>query len=175
MAEEKKAEKAPAKEPEKHDAHGKAEKKGGGIGGMLTKLPVLLGGVMIVFGVIDIYVTSVATAITNLVTVSGFLYSLFYAITGLAAAWFYRRFIGRSVKDALILGLMPIGGAALLLWVAYKGVIGLSSTEALILGGVGVVGVMMLIVARTVYKSPIFQIKAEAATTTEPTLHVGVD
>jgi hypothetical protein len=37
------------------------------------------------------------------------------------------------------------------------------------------VGVMMLIVAITVYKSPIFQIKAEAATTTEPTLHVGVD
>ena len=136
----------------------------------------LLGGVMIVFGVVDIYVTSVATAITSLVTVSGFLYSLFYAITGLAAAvWFYRRFIGRSVKDALILGLMPIGGAALLLWVAYKGLIGLSRTEALILGGVGVVGLMMLVVAITVYKSPIFQIKAEAATTTEPTLHVGVD
>jgi amino acid transporter len=135
----------------------------------------LLGGVMIVFGVIDIYVTSVATAITSLVTVSGFLYSLFYAITGLAAAWFYRRFIGRSVKDALILGLMPIAGAGLLLWVAYKGVIGLSTTEALILGGVGILGIMMLIVAITVYKSPIFQIKAEAATTTEPTLHVGVD
>jgi amino acid transporter len=135
----------------------------------------LLGGVMIVFGVIDIYVTSVATAITSLVTVSGFLYSLFYAITGLAAAWFYRRFIGRSVKDALILGLMPIAGAGLLLWVAYKGVIGLSSTEALILGGVGILGVMMLIVAITVYKSPIFQIKAEAARTTEPTLHVGVE
>jgi amino acid transporter len=135
----------------------------------------LLGGLMIVFGVIDIYVTSVATAITSLVTVSGFLYSLFYAITGLAAAWFYRRFIGRSVKDALILGLMPIAGAGLLLWVAYKGVIGLSSTEALILGGVGILGIMMMIVAITVYKSPIFQIKAEAATTTEPTLHVGVD
>ena len=32
----------------------------------------------------------------------------------------------------------------------------------------------MLVVAVKVYKSPIFQIKAEAATTTEPTLHVGV-
>jgi amino acid transporter len=135
----------------------------------------LLGGVMMVFGVVDIYVSSVATAIGDLVTVSGFLYSMFYAITGLAAAWFYRRFIGRSVKDALILGLMPVGGAGLLLWVAYKGAIGLSSTEALILGAVAALGVMMLIVAITVYKSPIFQIKAEAATTTEPTLHVGVD
>ena len=133
----------------------------------------LLGGMMMVFGVIDIYVSSVATAITDLVTVSGFLYSMFYAITGLAASWFYRRFIGRSVKDALILGLMPLSGAGLLLWVAYKGAIGLSQTEALILGAVGAVAVLMTIVAVTVYKSPIFKIKAEAATTTEPTLHVG--
>jgi amino acid transporter len=134
----------------------------------------LLGGVMMVFGVIDIFVSSVATAIGDLVTVSGLLYSLFYAITGLAAAWFYRRFIGKSLKDALILGLMPLAGAGLLLWVAYKGVKVLTSTEALILSGVAVLGVIMLVVAVTVYKSPIFQIKAEAATTTEPTLHVGV-
>ncbi|CAN5424687.1 hypothetical protein BH10PLA1_BH10PLA1_06420 [soil metagenome] len=51
MAEEKKEAKAPAKEPEKADAHGKAA-KGGGIGGMLTKLPVLLGGVMIIEAVV---------------------------------------------------------------------------------------------------------------------------
>lgn len=134
----------------------------------------LLGGVMMVFGVIDIFVTSVATAIGDLVTVSGVLYSLFYATTGLAAAWFYRRFIGRSLKDALILGLMPLAGAGLLIWVAYKGLKVLTETEALILGGVAVLGLVMLVVAVTVYKSPIFKIKAKAATTTEPTLHVGV-
>jgi amino acid transporter len=134
----------------------------------------LLGGVMMAFGVIDIFVTSVATAIGDLVTVSGVLYSLFYATTGLAAAWFYRRFIGKSLKDALILGLMPLAGAGLLIWVAYKGLEVLTETEALILGGVAVLGLVMLVVAVTIYKSPIFQIKAEAATTTEPTLHVGV-
>jgi hypothetical protein len=31
----------------------------------------------------------------------------------------------------------------------------------------------MLVVAVKVYKSPIFKIKAEAATTTEPTVHIG--
>ncbi len=134
----------------------------------------LLGGVMMAFGVIDIFVTSVATAIGDLATVSGVLYSLFYATTGLAAAWFYRRFIGKSLKDALILGLMPLAGAGLLIWVAYKGLEVLTETEAPILGGVAVLGLVMLVVAVTIYKSPILQIKAEAATTTEPTLHVGV-
>jgi len=53
MAEEKKEAKAPAKEPEKADAHGAHGKaKGGGIGGMLTKLPVLLGGVMLIEAVV---------------------------------------------------------------------------------------------------------------------------
>jgi len=132
-----------------------------------------LGGVMIVLGIIDEYSSSVSTAISNLVTVSGFLYSLFYAITGLAAAWFYRRFIGKSVKDFTILGLLPLAGAGLLLWVAYKGAIGLTATEKEVLGGVAVLGVVMLFVAVRVYKSPIFKIKAEAATTTEPTVNVG--
>jgi amino acid transporter len=133
----------------------------------------LLGGVMIVLGIIDEYSSSVSTAITNLVTVSGFLYSLFYAITGLAAAWFYRRFITRSPKDFGILGLMPIAGAGLLLWVAYKAAVGLSAGEKEVLGAVAVLGIIMLFVAVKVYKSPIFKIKAEAATTTEPTINVG--
>ncbi len=51
MAEEKKAEKAPAKEAAKDEGHGKA-KSSGGIGGMLTKLPVLLGGVMLIEAVV---------------------------------------------------------------------------------------------------------------------------
>jgi amino acid transporter len=133
----------------------------------------LLGGVMMALGIIDIFVTSVATAISDLVTISGLLYSLFYAITGLAAAWFYRRFILKSGKDMLILGVMPLAGAGLLLWVAYKAISVLTTTEAEILGAIAVLGVVMLVVAVKVYKSPIFKIKAEAATTTEPTLNVG--
>lgn len=133
----------------------------------------LLGGLMIVLGVIDVYVSSVATAIGDLVTVSGLLYSLFYAITGLAAAWFYRRFILRSPKDFLLLGLMPLAGAGLLLWVAYKAITALTTTEAEILAGVGILGVIMLFVAVFVYRSPIFQIKAEAATSTEATVNIG--
>jgi amino acid transporter len=134
---------------------------------------IALGGLMMALGVVDIFASSVANAIDELVEVSGFLYSLFYAITGLAAAWFYRKMITRSVKDAFLLGVLPLAGAGLLLWVAYEGGVGLSSTEQTILAVIGGLGVIMLLIAVTVYKSPIFKIKAEAATTTEPTLHIG--
>jgi amino acid transporter len=135
----------------------------------------LLGGVMILFGVIDIYQSSVATAISDLIAVSGFLYALFYAITGLAAAWVYRRFILRSAKDALILGLMPLAGAGLLLWVAESGAVNLTTPERGILIGLAVLGIVLMIVAAKRYKAPIFRTKVESAKSDEATLHVGAD
>jgi amino acid transporter len=136
---------------------------------------ISLGGLMIVLGIVDIFASSVANAIDDLVTVSGFLYSAFYAITGLAAFWFYRKLVLHSTKDALLLGLLPLAGAGLLIWVTYKGEIALSVTERVVLGGVGVIGVALMIVAITVYKAPIFKIKSEAATTTAAAERIGVD
>lgn len=135
---------------------------------------ISLGGLMIVLGVVDIFASSVANAINDLVTVSGFLYSLFYAITGLAAFWCYRKLVLRSGKDALLLGLLPLAGAALLIWVAYKGELGLTVTERGILAGVAAIGVILMVVAVKVYKAPIFKIKPEAATTTTAEQRVGV-
>lgn len=136
---------------------------------------ILLGALTIVFGVIDIYQSSVANAIDDLISVSGFLYASFYAITGLAASWYYRRLLAKSVKDALILGLLPLSGAALLIWVAFKGAQGLSSAERVILIGIGVLGLILMTVAARVYKAPIFQTKLESAQTDEATLRVGTD
>jgi amino acid transporter len=135
----------------------------------------LLGGLMIVLGVIDIFATSVANAIGDLISVSGFLYSLFYAITGLAAAWFYRRQVGKSVKDALFLGVLPLAGAGLLIWVAIKAAQALNDTERGILIGVAALGVALMFVAARIYKAPIFQLKRETATTVEATVQVGAD
>jgi amino acid transporter len=136
---------------------------------------MLLGGIMIVFGVIDIYQSSVATAISDLISVSGFLYALFYAITGLAAAWVYRHLILKSPKDALILGLLPLAGAGLLLWVTEKGAVNLTGAERGILIGLGVLGIILMLVAAKRYKAPIFQAKVESASTDAATLHVGAD
>ena len=136
---------------------------------------LLLGGSMIVLGVIDVFATSVASAMAVIINSSGVLYSIFYAVTGLAAAWYYRRLIGQSVKNAIMLGLLPLAGAGLLIWVTVKGSQALTHAERWSLLGVGVAGVIMMIVAARLYKAPIFKAEVETAQEAAPTSHMGTD
>jgi amino acid transporter len=136
---------------------------------------LLLGGTMIVLGVIDVFATSVASAMAVIINSSGVLYSIFYAVTGLAAAWYYRRLIGQSVKNAIMLGLLPLAGAGLLIWVTVKGTQALTHAERYSLLGVGVAGVIMMIVAARLYRAPIFKAEVETAQEAAPTIHVGTD
>lgn len=136
---------------------------------------LLLGGTMIVLGVIDVFATSVASAMAVIINSSGVLYSIFYAVTGLAAAWYYRRLIGQSVKNAIMLGLLPLAGAGLLIWVTVKGSQALTHAERYSLLGVAVAGVIMMIVAARVYRAPIFKAEVETAQEAAPTIHMGAD
>lgn len=136
---------------------------------------LLLGGSMIVLGIIDIFATSVASAMDVIINGSGVLYSIFYAVTGVAATWYYRRVVFTSVKNAVLLGLLPLAGAGLLIWVTVKGVQSLSHAERWGLLGIGVVGVGLMIVAAAVYRAPIFSARVETAARTDATLHLGAD
>ncbi len=122
-----------------------------------------LGGSMIVLAVIDVFANSVSNALNVLINSSGLLYAIFYAVTGLAAAWYYRSLVLRSFKNAILSGLLPLAGAALLLWVSYKGATSLTGTEQASLIGIGVVGLVLLVVAAKVYKAPIFTSARERA------------
>src|SRR5580704_704891 len=130
---------------------------------------LLLGGSMIVLGIIDVFATSVASAMAVIINSSGVLYSIFYAVTGLAAAWYYRRLIRQSVKNAIMLGLLPLAGAGLLIWVTVKGTQALTHAERYSLLGVGVAGVIMMIVAARLYRAPIFKAEVETAQEAAPT------
>ena len=136
---------------------------------------LLLGGAMIVLGVIDVFATSVSSAMDTIINTSGVLYSIFYAVTGLAAAWYYRRLLVQSAKNAIMLGLLPLAGAALLIWVTVKGTQALTQGERNALIVIAVLGVIMMIVAARVYKAPIFKARIETAETTEAVSHFGAD
>jgi amino acid transporter len=134
---------------------------------------LLLGGSMIVLGVIDVFATSVASAMAVIINTSGVLYAIFYAVTGIAATWYYRRLVFQSVKNTLMLGLLPIAGAALLIWVAVKGIQALTLAERNGLIGIAVVGVVLMIIAAWVFRAPIFKARIEAAESTEAVSNFG--
>jgi len=136
---------------------------------------LLLGGTMMVLAIIDVFATSVASAMAVIINTSGVLYAIFYAVTGLAAAWYYRRMLFQSAKNVIMLGLLPVAGAALLIWVAVKGFQGLSLAERNGLLGIAVFGVVLMIIARWLFRAPIFKTRIEAAQTTEAVSNFGAD
>ena len=72
-----------------------------------------------------------------------------------------------------MLGLLPIAGAALLIWVAVKGFQALTLAERNGLIGIAVVGVILMVIAARVYRAPIFKARIEAAQTTEAVSNFG--
>jgi amino acid transporter len=136
---------------------------------------LVLGGATIVLAIIDIFATSVSSAMTTIINTSGVLYSIFYAVTGIAAAWYYRRLLLQSAKNAIMLGLLPLAGAALLIWVTVKGTQALNQGEKNALIVIAVLGVIMMVVAARVYRAPIFKARIETAETAEAVSHFGAD
>jgi amino acid transporter len=134
---------------------------------------LVLGGSMIVLGLIDVFATSVASAMDVIINSSGVLYSIFYAVTGLAAAWYYRRLIFRSTKNTLMLGLLPLAGAGLLIWVTIKGAQALTTSERYGMIGIAAAGICMMFVAARIYRAPIFRTQVETAKQAEATHHLG--
>jgi len=117
----------------------------------------------------------VAHAIADLITVSGFLYALFYANHRPGRFLVLPAAVGKVGEGRPHSRTAPLSGAALLLWVAWKGEEGLTSSERFILIGIGALGLILMGVAARVYRAPIFQTKLESASTDEATLRVGTD
>jgi hypothetical protein len=120
-----------------------------------------------------VFATSVASAMAVIINTSGVLYSIFYAVTGLAAAWYYRRLLVQSVKNAIMLGLLPLAGAGLLIWVSIKGTQALTVAERNGLIGIAVAGLIMMVIAARVYRAPIFHTRIETAESTDAVSNFG--
>jgi amino acid transporter len=60
----------------------------------------------------------------------GLMIAFYYGITGFACVWFYRRELGKSLRNAVMVGLLPFLGGAILTWVFFKSCIDLSKDDA---------------------------------------------
>ena len=143
-------------------------------------LPAILGDVSprfatpavasIVIGVILIAVTwvyllssSLANAFTSLIDVSGVLYASFYLLTALSAIVYYRRRIFSNAWDAVLIGILPVAAAGFLVWIVVKSFQNAPASQRWSLIGVTAAGVILMLVARFVLRSPFFQIHRESA------------
>ncbi|MEU0223550.1 APC family permease [Streptomyces sp. NPDC006284] len=107
-------------------------------------------------------------ALFDSLTALSLLIAFYYALTGIACAVYYRRRLTESVRNLLLIGLGPLVGAGLLIWLlvesvvdmadpanSYSGVSWLGLGPPLVIGiGIALVGVVVMLVWRFV--SPAF-------------------
>jgi amino acid transporter len=108
--------------------------------------------------------TSVQTAFSDVIAVTGLLFSVFYILTALAAVVYYRRRVFSSAWDALMLGILPLAAAGFLGWVLTKSVQSAPGPQRWSLTGIVAVGLILMLAARFILRSPFFQIKRESDT-----------
>jgi amino acid transporter len=124
----------------------------------------------VVVGVIFIAVTwvyllsgSIANAFTQLIDVTGVLYASFYILTALSAIVYYRRHVFSNLWDAVLIGILPLGAAAFLVWIVAKSTMSAPASQRwsllFILGS----GVVLMLVARLGLRSSFFKIPRESA------------
>jgi amino acid transporter len=121
---------------------------------------VVVGLLTIALTWVYLLATSVQNAFSDVVDVSGLLFALFYILTALATIVYFRRRL-TGVKDLILLGILPLAAAAFLGWVVVKSM----TTEAASLNwsvaGVGIVGLILMLIARFVFRSTFFGVPRE--------------
>ena len=94
------------------------------------KTPVLATLVIGVIAAIGVWLytfgsSSVQSSFDTVVSVDGLLFALFYAMTGIATAVYFRKLARHSAWSFILVALFPIGAAAFLVYIIYRSVAGL--------------------------------------------------
>jgi amino acid transporter len=123
---------------------------------------VVVGVLIIALTWVYLLATTVQGAFDDVVDETGLLFAVFYVFTALATMTYYRRRLTRSVWDALVLGILPFGAAAFLVWMFVKSVMAESWPLNWSLIGIGGVGILLMLGARFIGRSSFFQIRRES-------------
>ena len=123
---------------------------------------VLFGLLVVALAWVYLLATSVQNAFTDVVDITGLVFALFYVLTGLASIVYYRRRIFSGARDAVILGVLPIGSAAFLVWMVVKYLSTAPASQVWSMVGILLSGLVMLAVSRFWLKSPFFGVLRES-------------
>ena len=132
---------------------------------------ILFGLIVVVLTWVYLLATSVQNAFNYIVSLTGVLFAIFYILTAIAAMAYYRRRVLSKPGDALILGILPLASAGFLGWMCVKSMLNAPSPEQWSLVGVIAAGLVLMLVARFVLRSPFFSLQLESdKPTAEPQL-----
>src|SRR5262245_46575996 len=124
---------------------------------------IIVGLLLIALTWVYLLATPVQDAFSNVIDTTGLLFAMFYILTALATVVYYRRRVFSSLGDFLSLGLLPLGAAGFLGWMFYKSVLDAAQPEIWSLIGIIGLGLIMMLSARFILRSPFFHIRREAA------------
>jgi amino acid transporter len=121
-------------------------------------------GVLLI-GIFWVYMlaTSVQNAFYDVINTTGLLFAIFYILTALATIVYYRRRVFSGAWDFLSLGLLPLGAAGFLGWVFEQTLqtqVTWPTRWSLI--GIVAIGVILMLSARVLLRSPFFGIARES-------------
>jgi amino acid transporter len=123
---------------------------------------MVFGLVVVALAWVYLIATSVQNAFTYVVDLTGLLFAIFYVLTALAAIVYYRRRVFSNVRDALVLGLLPLASAGFLVWMVEKSLSTAPAAENFSMLGIVIAGLLLMLVARFGLKSWFFQIQRES-------------
>jgi hypothetical protein len=112
--------------------------------------------VVFIWGVLEI--GPIGTALSNIVSTLGLYAAIFYALTGAAALWYYRKVIFSSASNMILAGLLPAIGVAFMLFVVIYSLVTHALTPVAMGFGFGLaaVGIVLAVVSRLLTKAPFF-------------------
>jgi amino acid transporter len=125
----------------------------------------IVGLLIVVLTWVYLLTTSVENAFDYVVDVTGLLFAAFYVMTALATVAYFRARVFSGVKDAVVLGVLPIAAAAFLVWMVVESLrtAGSAGTPEIVsCAGVLGAGVLLMLAARFGLRSSFFHIRREA-------------
>jgi amino acid transporter len=123
---------------------------------------IVFGLLVIALGWVYLLATSVEGAFDDVVDMTAVLFGLFYILTALACVVYYRRRVISGAWNAVTLGVLPLAAAAFLCWMVVKYAMEEARAQQWALLGVVVAGLLLMLVAKFVLKSPFFSIGRES-------------
>ena len=123
---------------------------------------VIVALLVIILTWVYLLATSLASAFNDVIALTSLLYCAFYVLTALAAIVYYRRRIFSGFLDAMILGVLPLAAAAFLCWILVRSLMLAPAAQVWSMAAIIGVGLVLMLAARFVLKSPFFHIRRES-------------